>query len=200
MPVELARIRALLRDHEPATGEEGESLRAAVAVVLREGETGTELLLIRRARREGDPWSGHIAFPGGRLDPADAGPREAAMRETAEEVGLVLDESEFVGRLDDLTGHSESIRVSAFLFAIDRDVELLPEPGEVDAAFWVDLGSLVSGERHVTYTATWQEHTVEFPALRVLDDDAPVLWSMTYRFLERFFRLLGHPLPPMPWH
>ena len=53
-------------EFEPRAG------RAAVAIMVREGSDATEMLMIRRATREGDPWSGHMGFPGGRRDPEDA--------------------------------------------------------------------------------------------------------------------------------
>ncbi|MBD0320648.1 MAG: NUDIX domain-containing protein, partial [Gemmatimonadetes bacterium] len=61
---------------------------AAVALLLRPSGDGPELLLIRRAEREGDPWSGHMALPGGRADPRDRDAAATAARETLEEVGI----------------------------------------------------------------------------------------------------------------
>jgi len=67
---------------DPAQG------RAAVAIVVREGTDGPQVLLIRRADHPGDAWSGHMAFPGGREDPQDENLLATAIRETLEEVGL----------------------------------------------------------------------------------------------------------------
>ena len=78
--------------------------RARVAIALHEGGGSLELLFIERASRDGDPWSGHMAFPGGRVDDTDLGPRAAAERETLEEVGLSLAGAELLGQLDDIHG------------------------------------------------------------------------------------------------
>ena len=103
----LSEIRRVLAAHEPVTLATEGNHQAAVAVVLRDAKGTPELLLIERARREGDPWSGHMAFPGGRLDPTDSDPRSAAERETLEEVGVRLARAESLGRLDE--------RIAAYL-------------------------------------------------------------------------------------
>ncbi|MDP5071772.1 MAG: NUDIX domain-containing protein, partial [Congregibacter sp.] len=80
-----------LANHRPSRKWlKGIMKRAAVALVLqlRDGELG--VLMIRRAEREGDPWSGQMAFPGGRMDKTDANGYAVAVRETHEEVGLLL--------------------------------------------------------------------------------------------------------------
>ena len=87
---------------------EGKS-HAAVAAVIREVGGSPEILLIERAAREGDPWSGHMALPGGRIDPDDPNTRAGAERETLEEVGLDLSGAVVLGQLDDMEGHLRGI-------------------------------------------------------------------------------------------
>ena len=67
-----------------------DTVRAAVAIILRETSSVTEMLMIRRSKREGDPWSGHMGFPGGRQEPQDHSNFSCALRETYEEIGLEL--------------------------------------------------------------------------------------------------------------
>ena len=67
--------------------------RAAVALVLRGPAEAPGILFIKRASRDGDPWSGQMAFPGGRYDPADESEKETAIRETEEEVFLAHPEA-----------------------------------------------------------------------------------------------------------
>src|SRR5262245_6335151 len=88
---------------------------AAVAAVL---DRNLDLLLLRRAESERDPWSGHLSFPGGRVEPEDDGPLAGAVRETAEEVGLALKPGSLVGQLDDLAavGGRPGLVVRPFVF------------------------------------------------------------------------------------
>ncbi|HEX9187840.1 MAG TPA: NUDIX domain-containing protein, partial [Vicinamibacteria bacterium] len=83
---------------------EGGAARAAVALVLRDGvPAGPELLVIRRAEHEQDPWSGHMGFPGGRAEPSDPSPEATAVRETLEETGLDLArDGSRLGALDEM--------------------------------------------------------------------------------------------------
>src|SRR5258706_3496876 len=101
----MARICSALDSHGPVAAEEEEGVRrAAVALIFRLGENDMlELLFIKRAEYEGDPWSGQIAFPGGRAEARDASLEETAIRETREEtwIGLAR-EWTIVGMLDDL--------------------------------------------------------------------------------------------------
>jgi 8-oxo-dGTP pyrophosphatase MutT (NUDIX family) len=83
------QIRRNLGEYTPRILSAEQCQQAAVAVVFREGaQRRPEVLFIKRALHPADPWSGHIAFPGGRVDLDDATVRSAAERETLEEVGL----------------------------------------------------------------------------------------------------------------
>src|SRR6185436_21144367 len=86
--------------------------QAAVAVILigSEATSTLELLLIQRSERAGDPWSGHMALPGGRRDARDIDLRATAMRETREEIGVELSTARLLGRLDDLRPIRQSER------------------------------------------------------------------------------------------
>jgi 8-oxo-dGTP pyrophosphatase MutT (NUDIX family) len=168
--------------------------QAAVAMVLAEGKSGAEVLFIERARSLGDPWSGHMAFPGGRVDPGDPSGRAAAERETLEEVGLSLVGAELLGRLDDRKGnprtHPELV-ISAFVYLARAQGELAINH-EVQDAFWFPLDGLLDRARHVQYTAHGE---FEFPGILVGEPDRHVVWGLTYGFLESFFSAIGSPLP-----
>ena len=186
----LARHRAVTRT-APA--------RAAVAMVLRPDPAGLgEVLLIERARKAGDPWSGHMAFPGGRQDPEDPSPRVTAERETLEEVGMDLAPAELLGQLDDLegrhAGRPAGLVISAFVYHLPDPPRLVPNE-EVESAFWVPLAQLLARERHVDYRFRHELGALTMPGIRVGEADPHVVWGLTYRFLERFFELLGRPLP-----
>ncbi len=171
---------------------------AAVAVVLAPDAGKTQLLLIRRVERTGDPWSGHLSFPGGNLDPSDADLRAAAERETREEVGIDLSRAERLGQLDDLRGVAVPINVSCFVYALEAPLPFAPSD-EVREAFWVALEELLDSSRHVTDTFEYQGNALELPAIELGDGGGPPLWGLTYHFLEQFFTLSGRHLPPTPW-
>lgn len=192
-------IRRALARYEPALVGREAPRRASVALVLREGPShGSEILFIERAEKEGDPWSGHMAFPGGRVDSADESPEGAAMRETLEEVGLSLAEAERLGRLDDLegrhAGRPPGMLISAFVYHLPAPGALVPQTSEVREAFWVPVRHLVEPERRVR-RAFRGTGAFEFPGIVVGEPERHVVWGLTYRFLEVFFRALGNPFP-----
>jgi 8-oxo-dGTP pyrophosphatase MutT (NUDIX family) len=193
----LDEIRGALAAHDPVALAVDGKHQAAVAVVLRDAQGPPELLLIERARREGDPWSGHMAFPGGRLDPTDSDARSAAERETLEEVGVRLDRAEALGRLDDLQGHHAagvpSLVISAFVYHAP-DPEPMTPNHEVEDAFWFPLASLRDPERRVDYPLRYPGGGW-YPGILVGVPERQVVWGLTYRFLEVFFEIIGQPLP-----
>jgi 8-oxo-dGTP pyrophosphatase MutT (NUDIX family) len=193
----LCEIRRALSAHTPATVPQPGQRRAAVAVVLREAAGAAEVLFIERALRAGDPWSGHMAFPGGRIEPGDPDTRRAAERETLEEVGVDLSAAERLGRLDDLHGQHVAgvprLVISAFVYHLSDPPPLAPNH-EVQAAFWFPLSRLFEPQRHVEYRVG-AEGFRPFPGILVGEPERHVVWGLTYRFLEVFFRALGRPLP-----
>jgi 8-oxo-dGTP pyrophosphatase MutT (NUDIX family) len=191
----LEEIRSALAPHRATLISSEGARRAAVAMVLRETQGVTKVLFIERARREGDPWSGHMAFPGGGVDPGDETERAAAERETLEEVGVDLSGAEVLGRLDDIQGHraagAKQMVVSAFVYRASADSPLALNH-EVHEAFWFPLGALHDADRHVEYPIRWAGR--RFPGILVGEPERHIVWGLTYRFLERFFEVTGRPL------
>ena len=115
----LARLRARLAVHRPVTDDDASLLWAAVAVVL--VPSPDAVLLIRRAERSGDPWSGHMALPGGRREDIDLDLIATAVRETWEEVGLTLTHADLLGSLDDVVPRTPvlpPIAVRPYVFSL----------------------------------------------------------------------------------
>jgi 8-oxo-dGTP pyrophosphatase MutT (NUDIX family) len=159
-----------------AEDDGAEAPRAAVASILRQGMDDVELLLIKRAERQGDPWSGHVAFPGGKREAADASLLSTAMRETEEEVGLRLEPRSFVARLHDVRARMDGYKVAHFVFRLeDRAVSLAMSP-EVAAVLWVPLATLAEVERADDEAPARRG----FPSVKLGDY---VLWGMTYRMV-----------------
>jgi 8-oxo-dGTP pyrophosphatase MutT (NUDIX family) len=160
---------------------------AAVAVIL--APNPDAVLLIRRAERAGDPWSGHMALPGGRQDPTDADLMATAVRETAEEVGLFLGAEHLIGALDDVVPRSPvlpPIAVRPYVFALDRRPALVLNP-EVAATHWVPLELLLHPETSHSVQLDIRGESRVFPAFRLEDS---VVWGMTERILSGLLRLL----------
>jgi 8-oxo-dGTP pyrophosphatase MutT (NUDIX family) len=102
----VARLLRSLRDHPPLAIDPEQGMRqAAILLALRARNDGEpELLMIKRAEAEGDPWSGHVACPGGRMEPGDGDLAVTAVRETLEETGVdVARDGRLLGHLDDIS-------------------------------------------------------------------------------------------------
>lgn len=188
-------IRTRLAAHTPRILPHNRRSHAAVAMVLRAGSSATEALFIIRALHEQDPWSGNIGFPGGRLNPGVESPRQAAERETREELGLNLDRAEHLGRLDDLYGATLPVLVSCFVYQLKQETTLQPNH-EVAKAFWYPLPQLLAEERHQRTDINFRGEQKAHPAIKILETGEPLLWGITYRLLADFFALCDRPFPP----
>lgn len=184
--MELVDLRKRLEVRSALDLEHGAGALAAVAAILRPRVGSAEVLLIRRAEREGDPWSGHMAFPGGRRDPSDESLLHTARRETVEEVGLDLSRvGELIGRLDDVPTHTTGLIVRPFVFALRDEGATLRVNHEVADATWVALGPLRAGVHDCRFDYVHEGRTHEFPAFDVA---GRAVWGLTYRMLQLLLR------------
>ncbi len=199
------RIAGALAGRVPVV-RPGGGERAAVALLLHDSaeEEAPRLLLIERARREGDPWSGDLAFPGGRMEPGDAGERAAAERETAEEIAVDLAAARCLGRLDDMEASLLPMTVAAFVYSVESaTVPALSLSEEVTEAFWVPLPDLFDRRRRREHRLRRGTAEHRFPALDLLGPGRPLLWGLSYRFIRSLGDLVdesrpetGAPEPP----
>ncbi len=196
-PLSLADIRKGFA--EVAAGGEVKSPQgryAAVALVFAGSEEAPELCFIRRAEREGDPWSGHMAFPGGMSDPADASPRAAAARETEEEVGLVLEERHYLAPLSRAAvmarGADTGIPLFPFLFYLGDEPAPLRPNGEVAEAFWIPLAHILDPGNFAQLRLERDGAVHHFPSVLFRGHH---IWGVTYRVLLQFTSALGRFLP-----
>ena len=188
----IARLEAELRSRRPAEVQDAVARRAAVAILIRCGERDEpEVFFIQRAEYEGDPWSGHIAFPGGREEPGDESLFETAIRETFEETGIDLtDRSELVGTLDDLrprTVRLPAVVVRPFVFLV-FDVADPVLSSEVAGAFWVPLSILL--DRSVWRDARVKAGDAEISRF-AFHHEGYVVWGMTEKILSGLLGFLG---------
>ena len=167
-------------------------MQAAVALLLRPG-ADLDLLLIRRAKHVGDPWSGHVALPGGRHDQGkDKSLADTARRETLEEVGLDLERvGLFLGGLEPVAPASRrlpSLAVTPYVWGVEPGHELTLSAREVDAAVWVPLGELRDERAAGEILIEIEGGNQRFPALTWNDY---VVWGLTLRILHHFFEIQG---------
>ena len=156
--------------------------------MLRERFGGLELFVIKRAEKKGDPWSGHMALPGGGREPDDKDAYDTARRETLEEVGIDLDEGRFLGRLDDVGPCTMpgQLVVSTVVVAIDAEPGRL-DPREVAEAFWVP------GEQLVDETVEIPDFPGSWPAFTY--KDRYIIWGLTHRILSQLWALIHAQSP-----
>jgi 8-oxo-dGTP pyrophosphatase MutT (NUDIX family) len=171
--------------------EEPVGTRAAVAAVLREEQGRLELLFIRRAEQEKDPWSGHVSFPGGRSEPGDHDLVATAIRETAEETALDLSrDGELLGPLDEIRAVARArpvdLSIAPFVFRLARPSELVPNH-EVVSMHWLSLEALLGPGHRSKMEYVHEGQTLELPCLRI---DGLVIWGLTHRMFDNLRELL----------
>ncbi len=175
--------------------------QAAVAMILNESGRGLEVCFIRRAERVGDPWSGQVAFPGGRASAADADAFAVAERETWEEIGVVLKREHRVGALP-MRNVEHNIKRSGltlwpFVYHVGADERAAATarlPAEVASVFWVPIGHLFD-HQHVTELEYPMGVTAStFPGIQFGEH---VIWGLTLRVLASFAEVMQRQLPAL---
>ncbi|HUF51675.1 MAG TPA: CoA pyrophosphatase [Longimicrobiales bacterium] len=188
----LIQLRRAFEGRVAAAAERAPGMKeAAVALVLRP-QAELELLVIRRAELQGDPWSGHVALPGGRRSRVDGDLVVTACRETSEEVGVPLARvGNLIGALDEvapLTPRLPPIIIAPFVYAVPSGTTVQPDAREVQAALWIPLSALrdTAALSEISVTASGATWTV--PSLVYGDY---VIWGLTYRVLQQFLEVAG---------
>jgi 8-oxo-dGTP pyrophosphatase MutT (NUDIX family) len=172
------RLRALMK-------------RSAVAMILQVRAGDLHILMIKRAEREGDPWSGHMAFPGGRMDKTDAHGFDVAVRETAEEVGLQLGPGDTcIGRLSEINARPHrgalGMVVSPFVFRLEREVEFSPNH-EVAEVVWVPLEFLMDEDNQEQMTWNYKGARIPLPCYMY---EGRRIWGLSLMMLGELMDLV----------
>ena len=191
-PVVSRLIRSLAERPGREVDIQGKTRAAAILLALRARADGEpELLMIKRADAERDPWSGHIACPGGRREPTDADLADTAVRETIEETGVdVVRDGRLLGHLDDLSPvspHLPPLVIRPFVALVRADVVIVPSE-EVAAAFWVPLAEFRTD-------SAWGMDVVHVRGVdrrvSVFRHGSYTVWGLTERVLRQFLQYAG---------
>jgi 8-oxo-dGTP pyrophosphatase MutT (NUDIX family) len=189
---DVARLASRLAGQRGKTIDAEPPMRyAAIALVLRPSVDGDpELLMIKRAEAEGDPWSGHIACPGGRMDPTDRDLEHTAIRETWEETGIDLArDGRILGTLDDMSPRTATLPplvIRPFVAVVKPEVSIVSSL-EVAEAFWVPMAAIREAQR-------WGRGSVAISGVGEREVDVfrhgdYMVWGLTHRALTQFLAL-----------
>jgi len=168
------------------------SKRAAVAITVRSGVSGPEILMIQRAVRQGDPWSGHMGFPGGRKDESDASDMACAKRETREEIGFDLDiYGELVCQLSDVNTGWRADRpemlVAPFVFKVGS-TPVFQLNHEVDDTLWVPLSFLLNDANRSRHQWDWRGEVLESDAFTFNDR---LIWGLSLMMIDELLQIIA---------
>lgn len=185
--VQRLQSRLLRLEHLPVEPER--IAQAAVTVILRAEQTGAQTLIIKRAEHPLDPWSGHLALPGGRADTVDEDLLATAARETLEEIGLDLYAGgQFLGRLPNLSPKNPrlpQIEITPFVAIAPPEFDL-QFSDEVADAFWISLPQLK--QEGMSSRFIWIRDGVEREWPAYPSSRGPI-WGITGRILNDFLNL-----------
>jgi 8-oxo-dGTP pyrophosphatase MutT (NUDIX family) len=168
-------------------------VRAAVTLIIREYEDGPKVLMMRRADRKGDPWSGHMAFPGGKTDPHDPSTFGTALRELQEETGIEpIAALQPVGRLSDVLTRPHSGRrpmvVTPFVFTVDQDL-YFDSNHEVAELLWVPLQFIANASHREKMN--WNAAGVDL-TLPCYFYNGRRIWGLSLTMLDELVKIMYH--------
>lgn len=163
---------------------------AAVALLFTEHPLlGEAVLLIERAQDPRDPWSGHLSFPGGKLEAGECA-LHAALRECEEEIGLQIQIQNCIGELPlGYAGKAQGLSkaVKPYLFRLHGIPNLTLQGSEVAAVHWLSLSDFRDPQRHLLRRNLAPQHPEsEFPCFELGEK---VLWGFSYACLVQALQL-----------
>lgn len=162
-----------------------ESKRAAVALILSEDdECGISIFFIKRTENEKDPWSGHMAFPGGRAEKSDTDILDTAIRETFEETGIDLRNGKILGMLSEIKSMRPNINliITPFVAIAPPNLDELDmfESNEVDEVVKIPISKMKMRSRKAKFGGEYQQYsTYHYKNYTI--------WGITAWILDQFF-------------
>lgn len=168
-----------------ASAERGALTAASVLVPIIAHREWLTVLFTRRTEHL-RAHSGQVSFPGGRVEPQDAGPAHTALRETQEEIGIAPDQIELIGTLPEYhtrTGY----RITPMVGVIAPPLTLQADAREVDAVFEVPLSFLLDPRNHQRHTRAFQGRMISYYAMPYGEH---YIWGATAAMLVNLYRQL----------
>lgn len=185
-----------LRNHKPVVRTEASLIKASVAVVLREHNGDTEALMMQRAKHERDPWSGQMSFPGGKIDTTDESSKAAAVRETFEEMGVALEEQDYIGQLDDVLGFKvdgvHAVHITPHVFELRKPAQITVNH-EVSDTVWLPLSWLATPDKAYEFYSPRNEN-IRMPAVIINEAKEQILWGLSLRIMAMLHTVIGRPM------
>jgi 8-oxo-dGTP pyrophosphatase MutT (NUDIX family) len=181
-------IRSALAAYEPRRIEQEGLPRAAVLIPLYEKD-GTQHILFQVRTELVLHHKGQISFPGGAEDPGDVDLLMTALRETEEEIGLVEEDVEVLGRLDDLITISNFI-VTPYVGRVTRAAPypFAPSGFEVAELLEVPVPHLLDPANQNAEAVPWRDRMAPPPSYSY---GQHVIWGATGRLLRTFLGVSG---------
>ena len=183
----------LINKNTTVNSEEQNYVHAAVMMMLKETDRKYSMLFIKRPENEKDPFSGHMAFPGGRMESIDNGKDQTAVRETIEEVGIDIGKSgRILGSLEDVIPNNPRARnyiVTPYLSLLNEEVSMTLDPREVEKALWIPMAHLLDDKNTETRMRDRGDRMITD---YVYYYDGYMIWGMTGRILHHFLSFSGH--------
>jgi 8-oxo-dGTP pyrophosphatase MutT (NUDIX family) len=196
LSIDAIRTALDAREHVPAAFRPDPS-HASVAMVLADGARGLDVCFIRRAERKGDPWTGQVAFPGGRAGIHDPDAHAVAERETLEEVGMRLGLQHRVGPLPVRPDVRGGLTLSPFVYYVEPPIRAqatVRQRHEVASVFWVPMTHLFDAGAVTELAYPAGTTSALFPGIQFGEH---VIWGLTLRVLQSFAEVLDVTLPAM---
>lgn len=162
--------------------------KAAVALI-RLKRDDPEYFILKRAENSNDPWSGQLAFPGGKCEMIDSTLMNTAIRETREECGFSLNDKQVVEELPLATAGKlagTTIKVQPYLFELEEKPEVHMEPKEVSATYWVKESHFLSQANHRLDAIYEPKPSSKLPYTLIEDNE--IFWGFSYKVLMMFLK------------